>query len=414
MARRGVMTALQAALAGIGGAAGGYVQMEETKRKRMVEDEERKQRQSALEAGLQAGIRSEQRDILKLGGTRIAGMGEQVAGPVPSVIPLSGVGNALAAAEATGGPATSRGALRQIVGESSFMLPGEGERTARERETTRAFAEEDFQTTNKRDFNTFKALGGRGEYQPNVVYADMKKRREEEFRLAGQRSLLEAREGAKAGGAGTRAGATSRAQQIATLPTVTNTSEELNKLNPDQIKKLSGFGVAAASQVPKILTQTRGGFSQLAALPVATVYSKASDQEERQYAEYIRSITDAVASMTTVGVMTDYDIGRFESQVMFNPGDSPTDKVRKFNNLKLWASWLSSGGQGKYPGETNDDYVRRTSMIRAQPSTMSQQQATGGATAQVDAQTQRERDAWDTLAAQQGREYVTNLYGPRP
>lgn len=413
MARRGVMTALQAALAGIGGAAGGYVQMEETKRKRMVEDEERKQRQSALEAGLQAGIRSEQRDILKGGGTRIAGMGEQVAGPVPSAIPLSGVGNAFAAAEAAGGPATSRGALRQTVGESSFMLPGEGERTARERETTRAFAEEDFQTTNKRDFETFKALGGRGEYKPNVVYADMKRRREDELRLAGQRSLLETRLTTQGPGAG-RATAGSRAQQIATLPTVTNTSEELNKLNADQIKKLSGFGVAAASQVPKILTQTRGGFSQLAALPVATVYSKAADQEERQYAEYIRSITDAVASMTTVGVMTDYDIGRFESQVMFNPGDSPTDKVRKFNNLKLWASWLSSGGQGKYPGETNDDYVRRTSMIRAQPGTMSQQQATGGATAQVDAQTQRERDAWDTLAAQQGREYVTNLYGPRP
>lgn len=49
MARRGVMTALQAALAGIGGAAGGYVQMEETKRKRMQEEEDRK-RQQALQA----------------------------------------------------------------------------------------------------------------------------------------------------------------------------------------------------------------------------------------------------------------------------------------------------------------------------------------------------------------------------
>jgi hypothetical protein len=64
MARRGVMTALQAALAGIGGAAGGYVQMEETKRKRQLEDEARK--------------RQEMRDIVELGDRDFV-TGEQLA-----------------------------------------------------------------------------------------------------------------------------------------------------------------------------------------------------------------------------------------------------------------------------------------------------------------------------------------------
>jgi hypothetical protein len=41
MARRGTLTALQAALAGIGGAAGGYVQQEELKRKRLIEEQDR-------------------------------------------------------------------------------------------------------------------------------------------------------------------------------------------------------------------------------------------------------------------------------------------------------------------------------------------------------------------------------------
>lgn len=49
MARRGVMTALQAALAGIGGAAGGYVQMQETK-KRDTERAKEMERQALRDA----------------------------------------------------------------------------------------------------------------------------------------------------------------------------------------------------------------------------------------------------------------------------------------------------------------------------------------------------------------------------
>jgi hypothetical protein len=53
MARRGALTALQAVLAGISGGAGGYIQQEETKRKRLTEEQERERRKALDIADLQ-------------------------------------------------------------------------------------------------------------------------------------------------------------------------------------------------------------------------------------------------------------------------------------------------------------------------------------------------------------------------
>lgn len=64
MARRGVMTALQAALAGIGGAAGGYVQQQEMKRKQLEEERERAQQDFLTRFSLtQAGARPRQAPV---------------------------------------------------------------------------------------------------------------------------------------------------------------------------------------------------------------------------------------------------------------------------------------------------------------------------------------------------------------
>lgn len=54
MARRGALTALQAVLAGISGGAGGYIQQEEMKRKRLTEEQERERRKALDIADLQA------------------------------------------------------------------------------------------------------------------------------------------------------------------------------------------------------------------------------------------------------------------------------------------------------------------------------------------------------------------------
>jgi len=188
-------------------------------------------------------------------------------------------------------------------------------------------------------------------------------------------------------------------------------------MDAKSVAALSGFGVSAASQVPQILTQTRGGFAGMFALPTAAMYGKAAGSKEREYAEMTQAITDAVASMVSVGVLTDRDIDRFKQQVQFYPGDESKDKIRKFNSMRSWASWLQSGGEGKYPGETDDEYFQRTSMLRARPGAnmqAAQQQGAGATPAPADAQTERERQAWDTLAAQYGEAAVRERYGERP
>ena len=93
MARRGVMTALQAALAGIGGAAGGYVQQEELKRKRMEEERERAQQEFLTRFSLtQAGARPRQAPV--------PGAPEVPGAPKPSDYQTIGTFRTLAAAKA--------------------------------------------------------------------------------------------------------------------------------------------------------------------------------------------------------------------------------------------------------------------------------------------------------------------------
>ncbi len=355
MARRGVMTALQAALAGIGGAAGGYVQMEETKRKRMVEDEERKQRQSALEAGLQAGIRSEQRDILKGGGTRIAGMSEQVAGPVPSIIPLSGVGNAFAAAEAAGGPATSRGALRQTVGESSFLLPGAAEqdesalrRSLRVTEETGAVKSrqdrEAFDTTNRGNFEVYKqAYGGRGEYNPQMNYEKLLGVMGSQATLRQERELAMMRmAGAGAGGTG-GAGAPGAPGERGPLPSVLEAIDFIDNLSEDDIKKLSGRGVAYATAAPMTMASGAQGFTGAALGPLISgmQYGVASE-EDRRYAEYASMVARQVARLNEKGVLSNQDVNDYKTQTGFISGETDAGKARKAQRLKEWAQWIAN------------------------------------------------------------------------
>lgn len=93
MARRGVMNALQAALAGISGAAGGYVQMEELKRKRQKEEQDRA-RQEAMDAEQRRQYEEgkAERQTMNIANLISSGkaveMREEPAGLPPSIIPL--------------------------------------------------------------------------------------------------------------------------------------------------------------------------------------------------------------------------------------------------------------------------------------------------------------------------------------
>ena len=381
MARRGVMTALQAALAGLGGAATGYAQQEELKRKRMVEDEERKQRQAALEAGLQAGIRQEQRDILKSGGTRIAGMGEQVAGPVPSVIPLSGVGNAFAAAEAAGGPATSRGALRQTVGESSFMLPGAAEqeesalrRSLRVTEETGALKSrqerEAFDETNRGNFEVYKqAYGGRGEYNPQMNYERLLTVLGSQAANRTQRDIAAMRVAGASGAGG--AGAPGAPGGRGPLPSVLEAIDFIDNLSEDDIKKLSGRGVAYATAAPMTMASGAQGFTGAALGPLISgmQYGVASEAD-RQYAEYASMVARQVARLNEKGVLSNQDVNDYKTQTGFIAGETDAGKARKAQRLKEWAQWIANVEENPetteqpLPGESTQRRQLRTAPMR--------------------------------------------------
>jgi hypothetical protein len=375
----------------------------------MVEDEERKRREM-LDA---AGLRTEQRTIRGLGGTQVAQAGAEVASPVPSVVPMSGVGNAFAAAEKAGGPATSRGALRQEVGGESFILPSMAEMEAMASERKQATSQQERDDENRRDFETFTTLyGGKGEYNPRVNYDQAIKKAETQAgrgMTEHQRESL-ALERQKLAQAGEKGG-TGRGP----LPTVLSTAERLNTMSEQEMLKLRPSGVAAATQAPLTLAESRGGFAGLLAFPTAAGMNMYARPEEQEYAQMVRAVTDAVARASEKGVLTDRDIGRFQAQTAFLPGEGNKMMLQKFSNLKAWANWLANAEQNpaatatRLPGESEMEAAQRSSMLRRGAPTTGTAQGGAGADNRTPAQ-----KLWDEAVAEEGMEKVLREVGPRP
>jgi hypothetical protein len=146
------------------------------------------------------------------------------------------------------------------------------------------------------------------------------------------------------------------------LPTITSTVERLRKFTGDDIKKLSATGVNAASIANKTADSYGGMIG--AAIANATVVSA----PDRAYAQMVRAIGDAVARANEVGILTNQDIMRYESQVSFVSGDDEGMKRQKVNNAIAWADWLQrnksalvpGGKPSKMPGESDAEYQQRT------------------------------------------------------
>lgn len=120
------------------------------------------------------------------------------------------------------------------------------------------------------------------------------------------------------------------------LPSVTESMQTLRSITPDQLRKISSYGVSAASQA-----QQSGGFPEVATTGLGSLLGVIRDEEKR-YAQQVGSIADAVARASEVGVLTNFDINRFRSQIMFSPGDSEQLKAEKLNRALAWAAWLES------------------------------------------------------------------------
>lgn len=148
------------------------------------------------------------------------------------------------------------------------------------------------------------------------------------------------------------------------LPTITQAQQTMDSWSDKDLKKLSAEGVNAA-MVANMASTSPLGIAQAWLLNKTLVSPK-----DREYAQYARAISDAVARGSEVGVLTHQDIARYQSQVSFVAGDDEATKRRKFNALKSWGTWLANNQntivQGnrrsatQMPGESDAEFKKRT------------------------------------------------------
>lgn len=371
MARRGALTALQAVLAGVSGGAQGYVQQQELERKRQQERAAQEER----DAERARMLRGEARDIVRLGGKPVAQAGQEVAGPIPSAVPLTAPGlSALDAAMAAGGPSTSRGAFRQeLPGIGTFMLPSAEEQQAigdqraidlaiRQAQATQDVKRSEEDRFNRQNYETYRDIYGKGgAYNPNLNYAKAIEAAEAARGRASAEGIARMRTSVPSGGAG---GAAGRPDERGPLPSVLSTIERLNKMTDEDVLSLRPSRIAMASEAPLMMSEA-GGAMKLPALGAASLMNWSADPEEQAYANMIAAVGDAVARAAERGVLTNQDIARYRGQVQPLGGDDEQTQIRKFQTLKAWAQWLSSENpMMRLPGETIDEFNRRTSMLR--------------------------------------------------
>lgn len=148
------------------------------------------------------------------------------------------------------------------------------------------------------------------------------------------------------------------------LPTITQAQQTMDSWSDKDLKKLSAEGVNAA-MVANMASTSPLGIAQAWLLNKTLVSPK-----DREYAQYSRAISDAVARGSEVGVLTNQDIARYQNQVSFVAGDDEATKRRKFNALKSWGTWLANNQntivQGnrrsatQMPGESDAEFKKRT------------------------------------------------------
>ena len=384
MARRGALTALQAALAGVSGGAQGYIQQRELERKR-EQEKAQQERQTLMDT-----ISLFEKGAFEAGpiATRapsapprtLAAAGEEVKAPRPSMgaIPLAGVGSeAMQQAAAgleryeTGGP----GAMTFELGGRRLALPSAATLRAEEAQDRLSDAlriaqmqqnvkrgEED--RVNRQNYETYRDIYGKGgAYNPNLNYATAIQAAESARGRASAESIARMRTTAT-GGTGGAGGAAGRTDDRGPLPSVIATIDRLSNMTEEDVLSLRPSRIAMSSEAPLMMSEAKGTM-KLPALGTAGVMNWMADPEEREYANMIAAVGDAVARAVERGVLTNQDIARYRGQVQPLGGDDEQTQIRKFQTLKAWAQWLASENpMVRLPGETIDEFDRRNSMLR--------------------------------------------------
>ena len=330
MARRGVMTALQAALAGIGGAAGGYVQQQELERKRKIEEEARKRQEMLDIVGLQErGFMSpEQLAQQQMQGKRTTGAVVQNAllsalSPRAGVLPPPTAQDVGLASQAL---ATAGRAPQRIVtagGQEMFRLetPQQGaqrqELLKEERTRMGKMEERRYEQT----FAADEARRRREERQEMTPYQkaqigiaqqELKIRQAEERRRANQPAPVET------AGAGSKA------------------------FSRDDVDFLMQFAPIEEQKDNKIVYKDpKDGLNSLdVQMARYNVTNWMAGANEQRYAAVAGAIADAKARASEKGVLTNQDIDRYRNSILIRPGDSIETKADKFRRMATWADEL--------------------------------------------------------------------------
>lgn len=149
------------------------------------------------------------------------------------------------------------------------------------------------------------------------------------------------REAAKTAGAGAgggrRAGATDKTSLATTLPSVIEASTRLSQMKDADAIKLRPRAMDWASS-----SMNEPGFMGVLGRTGAQLALQPTTQE-LAYIQTANAVADAVARATDVGVLANFDIIRFRSQVTPTAldADNPDAMKFKFRTLQGWANWLA-------------------------------------------------------------------------
>lgn len=138
-------------------------------------------------------------------------------------------------------------------------------------------------------------------------------------------------------GGGRRAGATDKTSLATTLPSVIEASTRLSQMKEADAVKLRPRAMDWASSSmnePGLMGVLGRTGAQMALQPTT---------QELAYIQTANAVADAVARATDVGVLANFDIIRFRSQVTPTAldADNPDAMKFKFRTLQGWANWLA-------------------------------------------------------------------------
>ena len=350
MARRGALTALQAALAGVSGGAQGYIQQRELERKR-EQEKAQQERQTLMDT-----ISLFEKGAFEAGpiATRapsapprtLAAAGEEVKAPRPSMgaIPLAGVGPEAMQQAATGleryetgGP----GAMTFEMGGRRLALPSAATLRAEEAQDRLSDAlriaqmqqnvkrgEED--RVNRQNYETYRDIYGKGgAYNPNLNYATAIQAAEAARGRASAEGIARMRTTAPSGGAGGRGAEGSAAAMFSD-----DDIAFIQQFVPEKVTDASG---RASFRAPE---------SNLSTFDVKAAQSDLTNwyagENEQRYVAIAGAVADAWAKRMEGSRLSNQDIDRFRSQVIIRPGDNLATKYDKFQRLNRWIAELNA------------------------------------------------------------------------